>query len=121
MRRSFLKEIGLALILVILLVALLNPMGFLMSDMVLMTTVTCILVVFIVFAVFIWREQARDEREVLHRMLAGRVAFLSGSLTLIIGIIVQSFDHDIDFWLPTTLIVMTLAKIFALVRAELAE
>jgi fatty acid desaturase len=47
---------------------------------------------------FIMYEQAHDEREVLHKMHAGRIAYLSGIAVLTTAIVVQGFAHTIDLW-----------------------
>lgn len=114
MKNSFLQEIIVSLILIVLLILFLNPFGFWMPTILLMMMVLGLAVVFSVFASFIWRENARDEREGLHKMMAGRFAFLAGTATLVIAIIVQSFRHELDFWLVLTLGVMILAKIIGL-------
>ncbi|MDQ3076883.1 MAG: hypothetical protein M3Q63_02420, partial [bacterium] len=62
------------------------------------------------FATFILRENVRDERDGMHRLLAGRMAFLLGSITLVIGILVQAYSHTVDIWLVLTLVVMVLTK-----------
>ena len=46
------------------------------------------LVIFAFYEVFFLREKIQDERDTVHRMLSGRVAFLSGSALLTIGIVV---------------------------------
>lgn len=69
------------------------------------------LAVFAVFAIFILREKVQDEREALHRMLAGRVAFLTGSALLTIGIVVQSLQDAVDVWLVIVLVAMVLSKL----------
>lgn len=118
MKNNLLQEIIISLALIILLVLCLNPFGFWMPNRVLTMINIVLIIVFSVFASFIWRESARDEREVFHRMLAGRIAFLAGAGVLVIGVIVQSFKHDVDFWLVLTLGVMVFSKIIALVYSQ---
>ena len=103
------KVVGAALIVTAML--LLNPFDFWMPDMMVMGMLASVLVLFGVFASFILRENSRDERDELHRTLAGRNAFLIGSATLIMGIVVQGYQHAIDPWLVITLIVMLVVKI----------
>lgn len=92
-------------------ILLLNPFHFWMPDMMVMSMLAVILVLFSIFASFILREKTVDERDTLHRTLAGRNAFLAGSATLILGIIVQGYSHTVDGWLVVALIVMVVAKI----------
>ncbi len=114
MKNNLLQEIVVSIVLIVLLVLFLNPFEFWMPPILLMMMVLGFVVVFSVFASFIWRENARDEREGLHKMMAGRIAFLAGTAILVIAIIVQSFRHELDFWLVLTLGIMILAKIIGL-------
>ena len=68
-------------------------------------------VVFSLFALFVWREQARDEREEQHRQVAGRIGFLVGAGLLVAGIIIQSLRHSLDSWLLITLTGMIVGKL----------
>jgi len=119
MKNNLLQEISISGILIILLVLFLNPFGFWMPNALLMMTVLGFVVVFVVFASFVWKENSRDEREGLHKMMAGRIAFLVGTAILVIGIIVQSFKHELDFWLVLTLGTMILAKIIGLIYGRI--
>ncbi|NCN07825.1 hypothetical protein GW933_04040 [Candidatus Falkowbacteria bacterium] len=112
MKNKLILEIFIALVLVVLLVFCLNPFNLWMPDMIVTIMAMSLIVVFSIFSVFIWQEQAGDERELFHRMLAGRIAYLVGSSVLVLGIIVQSFKHQVDIWLVVTLVFMILAKIF---------
>jgi hypothetical protein len=82
-----------------------------MPDMMVMAMLIVALVLFGIFASFILREKMVDERDDVHRTLAGRNAFLAGSAVLMIGIVVQGYTHSVDPWLVVTLIVMILVKI----------
>ena len=112
------KEIFIAIILVVLLVLLNNPFSLWMPSSVLMTLVVALAVIFAVFAGLLWRERARDEREEHHRANAGRIAFLAGTSVLVLGIVIQSFQHNLDVWLVYALGVMLLSKIFALIYSK---
>ena len=90
-----------------------------MPPILLMMMIVGLIVVFALYASFIWRENSKDEREGFHKMMAGRVAFLVGTAVLVVGIIIQSFRHDLDFWLVLTLGAMILAKIIGLVYARI--
>ncbi len=97
--------------LIVTAILLLNPLHFWMPDMMVMSMLAVILVLFAIFASFILRERAVDERDDQHKALAGRNAFLAGSATLILGIIVQGYSHAVDEWLVVALIVMVVTKI----------
>lgn len=79
-----------------MLILFINPFNFLMPSFVLMVMSTVLTVVFFLFASFIWNENPQDERDYLHTMVAGRVAFLAGCAILTIGIIVQSIEHNLS-------------------------
>ena len=108
---AFANEIIAAFVLILLVGTLLNPFNWFMPGPVVMMLILSLVVVFILFTAFIWKERARDERELWHRTIAGRVAFLSGTAVLILGIIIQGLNHNVDVWLVLTLTVMIFAKI----------
>ena len=118
MKNNLLQEISISLILIVLLGLFLNPFGFWMPDALVMMIILGLIVVFAIFSGFMWKERAQDEREALHRMLAGRVAYLIGTGILMLGIIVQSSRHEIDSWLVFTLGAMILAKIFGVIYSR---
>lgn len=97
----------------VLAVLLLNPFHFWMPGMAQMTVLGCLLVAFAVLSVFLLQENARDEREAAHRMLAGRVAFFIGSLILVIGIVVEGMHGTPNVWLVLSLAGMILGKVVA--------
>jgi putative transcriptional regulator len=97
--------------LVVLLVLLVNPFDLLMPSRVTMLLLGGIGAFSLLFTSFIWKETAQDERENLHRLLAGRASFLAGAATLLMGIIIQTFSHRLDPWLVIALGAMVLTKI----------
>ncbi|MBI3573991.1 hypothetical protein HY090_02990 [Candidatus Kaiserbacteria bacterium] len=111
MTKNDLKQTITAGGLVLLLILILNPYHFWMPTMAHMTLLGAAVVAFGLFASFMLRENAADERDGVHRMLAGRAAFLSGVGLLTIAIIYQSYTNTLDVWLVATLVVMILAKI----------
>ena len=119
MKNNSLQEILISAILIILLVLFLNPFDFWMPTTLLMMMMLGLVVVFSLFASFVWRENHRDEREGLHKMMAGRIAFLVGTALLVLGIIVQSFSHNLDPWLVFTLGGMIVAKVISLIYGRI--
>ncbi len=97
--------------LLVIAVLLLNPFHFWMPDMMVMGMLAGALVLFGIFASFILRENKLDERDEIHRTLAGRNAFLIGAGVLILGIVVQGYHHAVDPWLVIALIAMIVVKI----------
>ena len=112
MKNNYIKEVVVGGVLVVLAVLLLNPFHFWMPDMMHVVVCVLILAVFALFAIFMLRENAGDERDALHRMLAGRVAFLTGAALLIFGIVFQELQNDtLDVWLVVALVAMVLSKL----------
>lgn len=104
--------------LVILLVFVVNPFDIFMPTMMQMLLVIMAGLLFLLFAGFFWKEQARDEREELHRFLAARFAYLIGAGLLMVTVLVQSFAHALDVWVVGALTAMLLAKVLGRVYAE---
>lgn len=109
--RNNLLEALVAISLVALAVLLLNPFHFWMPDMMLLCILAVTLGLFGVFASFILREQAADERDGMHRTLAGRNAFLAGAGVLTLAIAIQGYTHSVDPWLVIALVTMIIVKV----------
>jgi heme A synthase len=107
------KEIIVAVVLITLAVLVLNPMDLWMPDMAGMAIAAGFFVVFAVFAALVWRERPQDEREAVHQMAAGRIAYIAGTGILTLGVAVQAAMHMIDGWLIGALVAMVVAKISA--------
>lgn len=67
---------------------------------------------------FILKERGEDEREITHSLFSGKVAFLSGTSVLLVGIIKEITTRNVDFWLVAAFITMVLAKILALIYSH---
>ena len=99
-------------------ILVLNPFHLWMPTMLAMALLAGLFVVFGVFAVFVMRERAVDEREEQHRSFAGRVAFLTGAILLMLGILVEDLQHNLDPWLVIALAGMIIAKLGARVYSD---
>lgn len=110
MRNKFI-ETAVMVCLIILSIFLLNPFHFWMPDMMVILLLAVTLGLFGIFASFILREGMVDERDGLHRTLAGRNAFLAGAGVLTLAILVQGYNHEVDPWLVIALVTMILVKI----------
>lgn len=108
---KLLHETSLALILGALLVVLLNPFNILMPEQFEMLCLGLIVLFFIVFVWYLLEERVLDEREELHRFIAGRFAYIAGMSVLVLGIIVQAWMDHLNFWLPLAFGGMLLAKL----------
>ncbi|MCF7865271.1 MAG: hypothetical protein K9M11_02090 [Candidatus Pacebacteria bacterium] len=118
MKHTYVKETLIAIALIVLLVCLANPFDTYMLSMLESFILGGVFIVFSFFASFFWRENAQDEREEIHRSLAGRVAFLVGSIVLLIGIAFEIRSGTLDVWLIAALVSMIVAKIAARMYSE---
>lgn len=108
--RSFPQIIS-AVILVAVAVTLANPFHMWMPTMAHMTLLAAAVVFFGVFNIFVFAERSVDERDEMHKTLAGRWAFLVGGAVLLLGIVMQSLSDSLDPWLVWALLAMVVAKV----------
>lgn len=101
----------LSLLLIVLAVLFLDPFMYWMSDSLVYILAGVLLVLFAVFGIFVWREHAEDEREELHKMIAGRIGYLVGAGILVVGIVYQTITTQPDPWLVSALVGMVLGKV----------
>jgi hypothetical protein len=106
-------HIVVALALVFFLLALGDFLPFWMPNMNEMLVLLIVTLLMLVWSGFVMYEKAVDEREVMLRMHAGRIAYLSGIGVLLLALIVQGFKHAIDPWIMLALAVMVVAKLGA--------
>ena len=106
-------KIIVALVLVFFLATLADLIPFWMPKMNEMMVLLIVSVLLLVWAAFVMFEQVGDEREVVHRMDAGRIAYLAGIAVLTLGLIVQGFAHAIDPWISIALGTMVVSKLCA--------
>lgn len=111
-------HIGIAVILVALLTLLSDPFMLWMPARAQMIVLLGAAIFACVWAGFVMYERAYDEREMLHKMHAGRVAYLSGIAVLTLALIVQGFAHAIDPWVSAALGVMVVSKLVARLYSE---
>lgn len=101
------------IVLVVLLLLVGNPFMFWMPSAMAMTLLLVATLLALVYAGFILKEKSGDERDLLHRMLAGRVAYLTGIGILTLALLLQGLSHHIDPWIAGALACMVIAKIIA--------
>ena len=99
-------------------VMLLNPFHFWMPDMMHMGMLATALLIFGIFASFVLREKSIDERDDMHRALAGRNAFLAGAASVILGIVAQGYWNSVDPWLVIVLVVMIVTKVITRIWSD---
>ena len=91
-------------------VLLTDPFDVSMNNMMIIVVSGLLMASFGVFAGLFWQEKAADEREGQLIDRGGRFAYLTGMSVLVIGLVVQSFDHAVDSWLVLTIAVMIISK-----------
>jgi hypothetical protein len=106
-------QILVALVLTFFLLVLADFVPFWMPMMGEMVALAIVVVMLLVWVGFVMQEQAQDERELLLKMRAGRIAYLSGLVVMIAGLVFQSLNNHIDPWLAVSLAVMVLSKLCA--------
>ena len=111
-------SITISVLLVMSLLALLDPFMYWMPTMYTRVSLLITTILLVIWTGLVMYEQTTDERDVVHRMNAGRVAYLSGVATLTIALLVQSMGYVIDPWIAITLLVMVIAKISARFYSE---
>ena len=113
-----LLSIGTAVVLLGLLTLLSDPFMLWMPAEAQMAALLGAAVLACVWAGFVMYERSSDEREMLHKMHAGRVAYLSGIAVLTAALVVQGFAHTIDPWVSVALGVMVISKLIARFYSE---
>ena len=105
-------------LLAVVLFTLVDPFMYWMPSMTQMVALTVVAALLAGFAGAVVAEKGGDERETLHRMHAGRAAFLAGVGVLTAALLYQGFTHTIDGWVPLALFAMVFAKLLARWRSE---
>lgn len=111
MKTSPFVEVVVGIVAIALLVLLLNPFMIWMPTPLAYAVVALALVACGVFGGFVLRERADDERELLHTMHSGRVAYLAGFTVLVLGAVYQALTAMVDVWLFSAIAVMVVVKI----------
>lgn len=91
----------------------LNPGHLTMPDNLQSMFIVGLMVSFLIFAAYLLREKSSDERETMHILTAGRISYLVGVGTLILGIILKALKHEIQPWLVITLCAMIFSKLLS--------
>lgn len=82
-----------------------------MPSSIVMFIIAIFVAAFSLFAVFIWRENPRDEREAHILLSSDRLGFLAGAIILSVSLVVTSLRHQSTNLLALALSVMILAKL----------
>lgn len=106
-------SIIISILLVASLLALVDPFMYWMPEKFSMLPLLIATVLLVLWSGFVMKEKTEDERDAVNRMLAGRIAYLSGIFTLTIALLVQGVSYAVDPWIAITLVVMVVAKLAA--------
>lgn len=98
---------------IILLGLLSDPFMLFMPPAAFMVALLCAVVLLCVWSGFVLYEKANDERELVQRMYAGRIAYLSALVVLTLALLTQGLAQAIDPWIAITLAVMVITKLVA--------
>ena len=111
-------QISIAILLIVCLTLLSDPFMLWMPMGAQMAALLGAAVLLAIWTGFVMYERAPDEREAVHRMNAGRMAYLSGIVLLTIALVTQGLAHDIDPWISVTLGTMVLVKLLSRFYSE---
>ncbi|HEX9608709.1 MAG TPA: hypothetical protein VGA06_00650 [Candidatus Paceibacterota bacterium] len=112
------NEIIISIIFAVLIALFLDPFMLWMPDSLMYMLVGALVIFFTLFAGFMWKERALDEREQLHKMIAGRIGYLIGVGVLVLGLVVQTFTTHPDPWLVVALGGMVIGKLLGLLYSR---
>ena len=118
---SFIKEIAISVVLIIILISFLQVSQLTMPMSVEFSLIVFLIILFLAYTTTIWKELPRDEREEQHQLKAGRTSFLIGAGVLTMGAIYQLSQHEVDPWLIAALIIMILTKVFTRIYYQLKD
>jgi hypothetical protein len=121
MNKSILYQTITAVIILILLLFAANPLNFWMPSALIMLLVCSIAIAFFAFTAFLFQEKPRDEREQLHNLIAGKIAFFVGSTILVVATIVKELEGKPDPWILSALGAMVFTKIIVRIITELKQ
>ncbi|MDP3965482.1 MAG: hypothetical protein Q8Q13_01655 [bacterium] len=107
-----------AVVLVMLLVLLSDPFMLWMPAQAQTAALLGAAILACLWAGFVMYESAHDEREAIHKMHAGRVAYLTGIAILTLALVFQGLAHDIDPWVSAALAAMVISKLAARLYLE---
>lgn len=113
------KDILVPLVVIVSALAFLDPFMYLMPSMLVTVVLGVLMISTVVYGLIIFKEGARDEREVSLRAFADRITCLVGT-TGLVGVIVYQVVvvHHVDAIIVIILLTMIITKYLAHVYAE---
>lgn len=84
-----------------------------------MMVISCfLLAIYVITLSLVGEGKQVDERENHHRYIANRGALLAGTSIISLGILYQLFNHQLDYWLLASLVVINIVKISSFLYLE---
>jgi hypothetical protein len=113
------KDILVPIIVIVSALAFIDPFMYLMPSVMVSVVLGVLMVSALSYALMVFKEGARDEREVSLRALADRITCLVGT-TGLVGVIVYQVlvVHRVDTFIVVILLAMIITKFLAHVYAE---
>jgi uncharacterized RDD family membrane protein YckC len=113
------KDILVPIIVIVSAMAFLDPFMYLMPSMMVSIVLGILMVSSLAYALIVFKEGAKDEREVSLRAFADRIACLVGT-TGLVGVIVYQVVviHHVDTYIVAILLAMIVTKYLAHLYAE---
>lgn len=83
-----------------------------------MISVSVFLGIYVVAMSLVGEGKVTDERDLQHRYTSNRMALIAGTTIMSVGVLVQIFNHSLDYWLLAGLIAVNLIKILSLIYSN---
>lgn len=113
------KDILVPIVVIVSAVAFIDPFMYLMPSMMVSVVLGVLMVSSLGYALIVFKEGARDEREVSLRAFADRIACLVGTIGLVGMIVYQVLVvHHVDTFIVIILLAMIVTKYLAHLYAE---
>jgi hypothetical protein len=113
------KDIPVPIVVIVSAVAFLDPFMYLMPSMMVSVVLGILMVSSLGYALIVFKEGAKDEREVSLRAFADRIACLVGTTGLVGMIVYQVLViHHVDTFIVLILLAMIVTKYLAHLYAE---
>jgi ABC-type xylose transport system permease subunit len=113
------KDILVPVVVIVSALAFIDPFMYLMPSMMVSLVLGVLMVSSVSYALMVYKESARDEREISLRAFADRIACLVGT-TGLVGLIVYQVlvVHHVDTFVVVILLLMIISKYVAHIYAE---
>jgi len=104
------SEVIISISLIVIALLLTDPGNLFMPTSIQMTLLGFFAVIYILLASLVYKEKPKDEREAQILNQSSRLAFIGVTSFLLIGIIIQSLQHNLDSWLVWALVLIVAIK-----------